>query len=172
MFQDRQDQATVTQLKEKERAYHKEWARSNPEKMREYYRVYNAKRKHSMREYSKTWREKNKEKLREQHRLWRENNKERERRPERRFQQYKCSAKNRGHVWELEYDCFLAVFLGACFYCGDTPARGVDRKDNSKGYLLENAVSCCAVCNQAKMDLPLDVFLNKVKQIAVYLRLV
>lgn len=42
---------------------------------------------------------------------------------------------------------------------------GVDRKDSSKGYTIENSLPCCAVCNRMKMELSYDDYLKKIEEI-------
>ena len=41
-----------------------------------------------------------------------------------------------------------------CHYC-DTPTEIItlDRKDNAKGYTVENVVGCCFYCNRLKSDM-------------------
>jgi hypothetical protein len=78
---------------------------------------------------------------------------------------YKRDAKARGYSFELTIDEARDLMLSNCFYCGLEPQiksgleskfngsflrNGIDRKDNSKGYTLENCVSCCFICNKAK----------------------
>ena len=60
-----------------------------------------------------------------------------------------------------------------CFYCNCLPAKecytetrtslyiynGVDRRDNSLGYILNNCVSCCSSCNFAKNNKTEEEFL-------------
>ena len=45
---------------------------------------------------------------------------------------------------------------------------GIDRKDSSKGYTLENCVSCCDICNRMKMQMSENTFLNRIEQIYNY----
>lgn len=67
-----------------------------------------------------------------------------------------------------------------CFYCGSTPVKrdtknahlngftewnGLDRVDSLRGYTINNVVTCCSVCNRMKLNLSLDLFLQKVKLI-------
>lgn len=66
---------------------------------------------------------------------------------------YKNGAARRGYEWRLTPWEFRELFTSACAYCALEPADGVDRKDNSKGYTIENAVSCCKQCNMAKRDM-------------------
>ena len=65
---------------------------------------------------------------------------------------YRNGAKKRGLIWDLPDWLFRSLFNRSCFYCGLFPSRGIDRRDNSKGYTRENSVPCCAQCNYAKRD--------------------
>ncbi len=47
----------------------------------------------------------------------------------------------------------------------DVKLNGVDRVDNSVGYILSNCVPCCVVCNFMKHKLSAEEFINKVKSI-------
>lgn len=83
---------------------------------------------------------------------------------------YKDRAKKRGLKWDISDMKTLELFKQECFYCNSKPylrtrrgdekylSNGIDRQDNSKGYTLENTVSCCKRCNQAKNDMPLGEF--------------
>lgn len=46
-----------------------------------------------------------------------------------------------------------------CHYCGAEEARGVDRKNNSVGYLKDNCLPSCSRCNMMKVDTVYDYFL-------------
>ena len=80
----------------------------------------------------------------------------------------------RGLKFNLTEKEFRKLTSANCNYCGATPRRisksmasgtyiynGIDRVDNSAGYILRNCVSCCAICNIAKRDLPIKEFANK-----------
>ena len=49
--------------------------------------------------------------------------------------------------------------------------NGIDRLDSTEGYTTDNCVSCCTTCNWMKKKMPLEKFLQKVKEIAIYRRL-
>ena len=49
--------------------------------------------------------------------------------------------------------------------------NGIDRIDSNIGYIKQNVVSCCGVCNHMKLNSSKEEFLNKVKQIYTYLKL-
>lgn len=53
-----------------------------------------------------------------------------------------------------------------CHYCGEAiPTAGLDRVDNTKGYVLDNLVSCCTFCNAAKNTQTMDEFIVRCKKI-------
>jgi hypothetical protein len=96
------------------------------------------------------------------------------------YSEYKSSAKKRGIEFCLSKEEFKKLTSANCFYCGQEPNRtrrtskntgeyihnGIDRVDNSKGYILGNCVSCCKECNIMKMDLSIAEFLHRIKIIS------
>jgi hypothetical protein len=95
------------------------------------------------------------------------------------FPKYKGNARRRNYSFELSYEQFYELIYSDCFYCGAPPSNlqgknggkpvgvngqkigtalysGVDRKDNTKGYTVDNAVACCIQCNRAKSDYSWD----------------
>jgi hypothetical protein len=46
--------------------------------------------------------------------------------------------------------------------------NGIDRKDNNLGYVLENCLPCCVVCNRAKKDMTFEEFTNWILQLVKY----
>lgn len=65
------------------------------------------------------------------------------------------------------------LFRQPCFYCGDAtkyengePVCGVDRVDNSLGYITSNMVPCCTTCNFMKGSFSLSEFLDHCVKIA------
>lgn len=81
------------------------------------------------------------------------------------FSSYKKSAKKRGLEFELTREQFSKMIFQNCEYCGATPKNsmtdrrgrrilpkynGVDRVDNMRGYHIDNVVTCCRWCNEAK----------------------
>jgi hypothetical protein len=45
-----------------------------------------------------------------------------------------------------------------CHYCGKEGPNGIDRIDNTTGYVLSNCVPCCKHCNYVKGDLSKEDF--------------
>lgn len=83
------------------------------------------------------------------------------------------SGRNRNYEVTLTIDECGVLVNGDCTYCGTSPrhisyvrtkqnqnfyGNGIDRRDNTKGYTLENSVSCCKNCNSAKSTLTEDEF--------------
>lgn len=82
------------------------------------------------------------------------------------FNDYKQSALNRNYPFNLSQTKFLNLIFKNCYYCDGIPtkryekfvaitffANGIDRLDNTKGYVLNNCVTCCKICNKAKSTL-------------------
>lgn len=90
---------------------------------------------------------------------------------------YKCAAARTKRCWELTEEDFKAITARPCWYCGDAPNQeawkypgpkfnGIDRVDNSIGYVPSNVVACCAICNRAKHTMLKDDFIALAKRIA------
>lgn len=67
----------------------------------------------------------------------------------------------------FDANSIVDLFRQPCFYCGDAtryengePVCGVDRVDNSRGYVAENMVPCCTICNFMKGSFSLEEFLD------------
>ena len=81
---------------------------------------------------------------------------------------YKCSAKDRGFIWDLTFEQFKTFWQKPCYYCGsEIKTIGLDRIDNSKGYKIDNVVSCCMICNLMKRGLSKDIFVDYCKKISI-----
>lgn len=89
------------------------------------------------------------------------------------WRRYKFSAKNRKLEMNLTLENFKNIVSQPCHYCGDNEKpRGIDRVDNLIGYTKENSVSCCTPCNMMKKILTKDEFLNQIKKIYEFQKLV
>ena len=74
-----------------------------------------------------------------------------------RFNNGKNRAKTRGYIWEITIEQWESIiFPNLCHYCnkklGLVAGHGLDRKDNDKGYILDNVVPCCKICNETKSN--------------------
>jgi hypothetical protein len=92
---------------------------------------------------------------------------------------YLEGARIRNITFKLSKKMFLDLCDGDCVYCGDPPNmteksrhgmgnylhNGIDRVDNTKGYLKENCVTCCKICNQMKHALGKEAFLTHIAKI-------
>lgn len=78
---------------------------------------------------------------------------------------YKTSARDRGYTFDLDVNVFHQLTSDTCYYCGREPSQvmgdygtlngsyvfnGIDRIDNTQGYIEGNVVTACKVCNRAK----------------------
>lgn len=85
----------------------------------------------------------------------------------------KINADRRGIVFTLSLEEFLKITGSRCHYCGiqwssEYPKRqelngsykhnGIDRIDSSIGYVSDNCVPCCSICNFAKQRMTVDQF--------------
>ncbi len=87
-----------------------------------------------------------------------------------RFTQYRGQARRKGREFALSFEEACALFERPCAYCGLNPPlhNGIDRVDNTKGYILTNVVPCCSECNFAKHAYTRAQFLQKVEEIYAY----
>ena len=103
---------------------------------------------------------------------------------------YKGGAKSRGLSFELTLDEFRRLTSSSCFYCGVKPSNkqysyrkpiseearehtlyvfnGIDRIDNDIGYIFQNCVPCCEICNKAKHALTINEFLSWIARLVEY----
>ena len=93
---------------------------------------------------------------------------------------YKSNARKRGIVFDLSYHQFKTLVDSECYFCGDTEGNtlrkrnyndysytGIDRVDNSIGYLPSNCISCCSWCNRTKNNGTFENFRKKKKKITL-----
>lgn len=101
---------------------------------------------------------------------------------------YRHNARKRGLVFALDRTQVKDLTSAECHYCGarpssvtSTPAKsysaegsknaeyvynGIDRVDNSKGYIPGNCVPCCAGCNTWKSAQSVEEFIGRARAIA------
>jgi hypothetical protein len=87
-------------------------------------------------------------------------------------------------VFELSEEQARTILSSNCFYCGTEPSQikngkrsfgsfiynGIDRLENSIGYVPSNVVPCCVVCNMAKSSLAFGSFVLWVMKTAAHLK--
>lgn len=100
------------------------------------------------------------------------------------FAQYKQKAHARKIKWSLPFDEFLLLIKKPCYFTGRPPSNvfnprgrcsakeplsysGIDRLNNSKGYVSGNCVPCCAAANRAKLVLSEIEFVNLCKDVVL-----
>lgn len=94
----------------------------------------------------------------------------------RKYSGYIQNAKKRGYEFNLSIDEFKDITNMKCYYCGGfsnnkNKSNGVDRINNDIGYVKDNCVPCCSICNRMKWAFEYDEFLQHVKNIHDYLKL-
>lgn len=93
--------------------------------------------------------------------------------------QYQRNASERGYTVELTLEEFTKLILSNCYYCGRPPMNkakrslafytsGVDRKDNTENYTVDNSVACCAICNRGKHAIPYDEWLQYLDELVEF----
>lgn len=75
----------------------------------------------------------------------------------------KGTATKRNLIWNLDSVDVFYMIQESCFYCGHSvnfpdTRNGLDRIDNTKGYIPGNVVACCFTCNIAKHEMTIDEF--------------
>ena len=78
---------------------------------------------------------------------------------------YKYDAADRGFVFALDRHDFMRLIDEPCHYC-QSARGGIDRVDNSVGYVLSNCVPCCGTCNRMKRASSKDAFVSQCVRIA------
>ena len=92
------------------------------------------------------------------------------------FYRYKMEAGKRGLKFLLTRKQFRELTKQNCFYCGVKPHKttyrpnangeyiynGIDRVNNTKGYVVDNCVTCCSMCNNMKHAYTQQNFLAKI----------
>ncbi len=97
------------------------------------------------------------------------------------YRSYERGAINRNLEFNLTKDEFREITSKNCEYCGAPPLQksphkniringhyihnGIDRKDPSVGYTVDNCVASCSKCNYAKQSLSFDDFIQHIIKI-------
>lgn len=86
------------------------------------------------------------------------------------FSEYKHRANNKELPFEITPDEFLIyINNNNCYICGKQPTathkNGIDRVNNTLGYIKENIQSCCSECNYMKNKFDYNEFMNKIENI-------
>lgn len=98
------------------------------------------------------------------------------------YRQYKRAAKNRKLLFKLTLEEVKVLSKNTCYYCGKLPCsvikserftgdyvyNGIDRINNTIGYIVDNVVTCCSVCNYMKYTMTVQEFVNQCVRIVEY----
>ena len=106
------------------------------------------------------------------------------------YRVYKRDNIKKSGRWHLPFEIskrlFRKLIQQNCVYCGREPSsvrgstefnryngtflyNGLDRVDNSKGYTIDNVVSCCSKCNRAKGTMTVDEFKEWIFKVSTHL---
>lgn len=95
------------------------------------------------------------------------------------YTQYKGRAKHKNIAFLLSKEEFRNLVIRNCYYCGREPNNkvmrknysgefiynGIDRINNDQGYVLQNCVTCCIMCNKGKSSLSQNEFLDWIEKV-------
>jgi hypothetical protein len=93
------------------------------------------------------------------------------------FTNYQSNAKRHGRPFLLDKEEFRRLIKLPCFYCGIPPLavckrsydsilyNGLDRLDNSLGYVEGNCAPCCGRCNVMKAQMTVQEFFEVIATI-------
>ena len=84
---------------------------------------------------------------------------------------YTRCARDKNLEFKLTLTDFTVLTEQPCHYCGTIQERGfngVDRVNSEVGYVNDNCVSACSMCNYMKASLSENAFLGRVEHILTY----
>lgn len=111
-------------------------------------------------EYNQRYRQDNKIRLSKQKQVYKSTS-------EGKYTMYRGNAKRRGIGFNLTMEQFKGFWKKPCYYTGENiNTIGIDRLDNSKGYMVNNCVSCCKQVNMMKGKMSKMDFIKICKIIA------
>ena len=86
------------------------------------------------------------------------------------FMQIRHGARHRSIPFEITEEDIRKITNQECQYCGTETTNicrnGIDRLDNTVGYVEKNCVSCCGTCNGMKKCLDPLTFVERCSQVA------
>lgn len=100
------------------------------------------------------------------------------------YRSYEQNARSKQREFSLSVEEFKDLIFKPCTYSGHPPMsigrgysenasnimyNGIDRIDNSKGYTIDNCVTCCYVCNRAKHSMKKDEWDSWITQFKIFL---
>jgi len=119
-------------------------------------------------ETAQRWRDNNPEKTKE-------NNEYKKNSKEINYSNYVRNAGYKNLEFTVTYNEFVNIVETPCEYCGilqEKGFNGIDRKDQTEGYIIDNCVSCCKICNYMKGSTDNEVFIKRVEHILTFRKLI
>lgn len=93
---------------------------------------------------------------------------------------YAVMARRRKLEFKITPYDFINLVSSNCYYCGGEPSNikriksgatllynGIDRIDNFVGYISDNVVTCCKICNVMKNNLSMEEFMSHIRKIII-----
>ena len=158
-------------------AVKKQWKEDNYEKVAGYWMNSRQKRMETIgveeylkegAENAKKWRDKNTTKVLD-------NNENKKNSRPLQYNVYSRNAALKNLDFTITYDEYVNIVNNSCYYCGILQPKGfngIDRKDQTIGYIVDNCVSCCKMCNYIKGSLNDDIFVLRIEHILRYNNLI
>lgn len=98
------------------------------------------------------------------------------------FSSYRANARQKNLTFDLTRDEVEGLISKPCFYCGICRSNnrqvgnsqdrvkynGIDRVDSTKGYTLDNVVTCCRQCNYGKLRQSPEEFIDWARRVVAY----
>lgn len=152
------------------------WKEENHNKLAEYWMDYRGRKMEELgeeywkknAEQAKKWRENNPDKVKEINQKKKENVKAY-------YKIYQDDASNKNLPFEITLEQYLELVVKPCFYCGiiqNKGFNGIDKKVCTDGYILDNTVSCCSMCNVIKGTLTPEIFFKRIEHILTYQKII
>lgn len=91
------------------------------------------------------------------------------------YRTYVKNARKRNLEFNISFENYESIVTKPCYYCKIIQQRGfngMDRKESSIGYALDNCISCCQMCNYIKGSLSVSVFIKRIEHILVYQKII
>lgn len=115
-------------------------------------------------EAAKKWRDNNHEKMAEI-------NENKKNSKEQNYNIYKRSAGIKNLEFTLTYAEYNKIVDDKCYYCDiiqEKGFNGIDRTNQTIGYIVDNCVSCCKICNYMKGSCSDEVFIKRIEHVLTF----
>jgi hypothetical protein len=166
------DKGKIKDHKESRQISKQKWKEENHDKMAKYWMDYRGRKMEELGdEYwknkakqMKTWRRNNPEKVKENNEKKKENVNES-------YKTYKRTAETKNTNFEITLEEYIELVINVCFYCGEIDEKGfngIDKMICTNGYVLDNIVPCCEICNVMKGTLTPEIFFKRIEHILTY----